>query len=253
MSDYWDGNPWTLMLLLAMITTVFIFIFSLGLMIIAAVCYVPLRCYIAGSLQEYIWHKVDKRIDDIIRKYQRRRIKQNADIELKIAKGVPVMNSKGEYVDSRLLQPTLPSISLEDPKPMRTASPAFGRTASPAFGRTASPAFGRSPTPHGRHSPDHSYAEKVYVEDVYDVYSTDGHSTDHSTFRMYEEYSSSKVGLLSAAAPPGRAPTPGAPSYPPRAAPYVPSYPPSSSPYPPSAPRPYEPSPGYNSYQQHGW
>lgn len=276
-SQYWDGNPWTLMLLLSMITTVLIFLISFGLMIVAAVFYIPLLCYIQGNLKEYVCHKVDKRIDHIFRKYHARNIKRNAEMEKKLAAGV----SNGVYDADLIQQPTLPSISLEDTKlPIRSASPApygrsaspaFNRSASPGFGRTASPAFGRSasPAPGGRpvspaygHSlapgppptyaqqhhlaPDHDM-EKAYppsIDDIYDAYSTDDQSNSG--------HGSAKVGLLSAAAPPGRSPAPlhGAPSYPPRAAPGAPSYPPSQTQRHLAGPNQYAQR-GYG--QAHGW
>jgi len=43
-----------------MLFTVIIFIGSLLLLIVAAVLYVPLLCYIRGNLKEYCCHKVDK-------------------------------------------------------------------------------------------------------------------------------------------------------------------------------------------------
>jgi hypothetical protein len=48
------------MLLFSMIATVLIFAGSLILLIVAAVLYVPLLCYIQGNLKEYVCHKVDK-------------------------------------------------------------------------------------------------------------------------------------------------------------------------------------------------
>jgi hypothetical protein len=47
-------------LLVSIIFTVTVFVFSLLLLIIAAILYVPLLCYIQGNLKEYCCHKVDK-------------------------------------------------------------------------------------------------------------------------------------------------------------------------------------------------
>lgn len=267
---YWDGQPWTALLLISMILTVLIFLVSLGLLIVAAVLYVPLLCYIQGNLKEYVCHKVDKRIGEIIRKSQRKRIQRNLEIEKKIEAGGQIVNSKGEVVDASLLKPTLPNISLDDDdKDLvgRSASPAFGRSASnatrsasPAFGRSASPAFGRaSPAPgagpgpgsrpydypmHGypydkRASPDYPDSNAMY-DDIFDEYSVDAHSYPPN---------SSSVSLVAHAAPPAlvplshmppaaRAPRPstpvrGAPDFPP-GAPTVPSS------YPPGRAQQYE-------------
>ncbi|OCF44796.1 hypothetical protein I317_01285 [Kwoniella heveanensis CBS 569] len=110
---YWDNSAVTAMLLFAMITTVLIFAGSLLLLIIAAVCYVPLLCYIQGNLKEYVCHKVDKRISELIKKKQRQRIARNAALEKKLAQG-GIKNAKGEIITGAIPQPTLPQIDLDD-------------------------------------------------------------------------------------------------------------------------------------------
>jgi hypothetical protein len=47
-------------LLVSIIFTVSVFVGSLLLLILAAIFYVPLLCYIQGNLKEYCCHKVDK-------------------------------------------------------------------------------------------------------------------------------------------------------------------------------------------------
>ncbi|WWC86643.1 uncharacterized protein L201_001520 [Kwoniella dendrophila CBS 6074] len=110
---YWDNSAVTAMLLFSMIATVLIFAGSLLLLIVAAVFYVPLLCYIQGNLKEYVCHKVDKRISELIKKKQRQRIARNAALEKKMAQG-GLKNSKGEILGSAMPQPTLPQISLDD-------------------------------------------------------------------------------------------------------------------------------------------
>ncbi|WVF69535.1 hypothetical protein IAT40_004313 [Kwoniella sp. CBS 6097] len=110
---YWDNSAVTAMLLFSMIFTVLIFAGSLLLLIIAAVCYVPLLCYIQGNLKEYVCHKVDKRISELIKKKQRQRIARNAALEKKLAQG-GIKNAKGEIITGAIPQPTLPQIDLED-------------------------------------------------------------------------------------------------------------------------------------------
>ncbi|KLT40555.1 hypothetical protein CC85DRAFT_148814 [Cutaneotrichosporon oleaginosum] len=238
---YWDGQPWTALLLISMILTVLIFLVSLGFLIAAAVLYVPLLCYIQGNLKEYVCHKVDKRIGEIIRKSQKRRIARNAELEKKIDMGLRIKNANGEFIDASLLKPTLPNISLDDDKPLvRSASPAFGRSASPAFGRTASPAFGRPPPPanyaspyrdvHKRASPD--YPDNDPYDDIFDEYADKGHS--YPPRPQDDDFASSSTSLVAHAAPPGRAfapamqpsrpstPIAGAPDFPPAAAPGYP-------------------------------
>ncbi|WVR04843.1 hypothetical protein IAU60_001855 [Kwoniella sp. DSM 27419] len=110
---YWDNSAVTAMLLFAMIFTVLIFAGSLLLLIVAAVCYVPLLCYIQGNLKEYVCHKVDKRISELIKKKQRQRIARNAALEKKMAQG-GIKNAKGEVMTGVIPQPTLPQIDLDD-------------------------------------------------------------------------------------------------------------------------------------------
>ncbi|BEI85975.1 hypothetical protein CcaverHIS002_0602620 [Cutaneotrichosporon cavernicola] len=238
--QYWDGQPWTALLLISMILTVLIFVVSFGLLIIAAVLYIPLLCYIQGNLKEYVCHKVDKRIGEIIRKSQKRRIARNAELEKKIDMGMQIKNAKGELIDASHLKPTLPNISLADDKPLlRSASPALGRTASPAFGRSASPAFGRAPTtanhgpasrdaPRKHRSPEYPDNKGGY-HDIFDEYTDPGHSYPPRSYD--DEFASSSTSLVAHAAPPGwvqmhpprpTTPAAGAPDFPPSAAPGYP-------------------------------
>lgn len=50
-TTYYDGNYITAILLMTMIFTVLIFIGSLLLLLVAAIFYVPLLCYIRGNLK----------------------------------------------------------------------------------------------------------------------------------------------------------------------------------------------------------
>lgn len=59
--SYWTDQPLvTKLLLLSILFTVIIFLGSLLILIAAAICYIPLLCYIQGNLKEYCCHKVDK-------------------------------------------------------------------------------------------------------------------------------------------------------------------------------------------------
>ncbi|KAK8847653.1 hypothetical protein IAR55_005512 [Kwoniella newhampshirensis] len=119
---YWDNSAITAMLLFSMIFTVLIFLGSLVLLIVAAVCYIPLLCYIQGNLKEYVCHKVDKRITELIKKNQRQRIARMAAMEKRVANG-GVKSVKGEYatntINGLIPQPTLPQVLLDDDEDMR--------------------------------------------------------------------------------------------------------------------------------------
>ncbi|ORX35903.1 hypothetical protein BD324DRAFT_581368 [Kockovaella imperatae] len=117
LSEYYDGSPITAMLLLAMIATVLIFLGSLILLIVAAILYVPFLCYIQGNLKEYVCHKVDKRISELIKRKQRDRIRKVAAIEKKMAHGMYKGGGKDDELAAAAAafpQPTLPNVSLDD-------------------------------------------------------------------------------------------------------------------------------------------
>ncbi|KAI8993386.1 hypothetical protein BDB01DRAFT_323668 [Pilobolus umbonatus] len=91
----------------------FIFTISFISVVIAAVIYVPLLCHIRGNLKEYCCHKVDKRIEDILKKQARERIENN-----KKAQHNPKKSKKNDIEMQALPQPTLPNIGiLHSPSP----------------------------------------------------------------------------------------------------------------------------------------
>lgn len=60
LSDY-GLTTTTQMQLILMTFTSLLWVFSMILMFIAAIIYVPLLCHIKGNLKEYVCHKIDKR------------------------------------------------------------------------------------------------------------------------------------------------------------------------------------------------
>ncbi|KAF9359539.1 hypothetical protein BGX26_012087 [Mortierella sp. AD094] len=84
----------------AMIFTVFMFIISLLQLMIAAILYIPLVSHIQGNLKEFCCHKIDKRIDELIRKKSKTRA---ADEAGKNGKDIALSNMK---------QPTLPQVDM---------------------------------------------------------------------------------------------------------------------------------------------
>lgn len=111
-----------------MIFTVLVFAGSLLLLIVAAITYIPLLCYIQGNLKEYVCHKIDKRIAELIKKKQRQRIARAAAIDKKRAlagvagagagTGQRTSMNGGSDLDGygygNTPQPTLPQVSLDD-------------------------------------------------------------------------------------------------------------------------------------------
>jgi len=124
-----DGNPWdltiyfkgnssfsTTALTVTTFFTVVIFAGSLLLLIAAGIFYIPLLCYIQGNLKEYICHKVDKRIAEVIKRRNKERLAKAAELAKKEAMGdfSHLKNKKGELIAQPLPQPTLPNLSVDD-------------------------------------------------------------------------------------------------------------------------------------------
>jgi len=114
---YFSGNNFsTSALLISTIFTLVVFVISLAILIVAAICYIPLLFHIQGNLKEYCCHKVDKRISEIIKRRQKIRLVEAARLAKKEAMGdfSHLKNKKGEFIAKPLPQPTLPNVSIED-------------------------------------------------------------------------------------------------------------------------------------------
>jgi hypothetical protein len=62
--------------------TVTIWFISFANLIVAFFIYIPLLCRIRGNLKEYACHKIDKRIDELLRKKSRKRQEEARTAEL---------------------------------------------------------------------------------------------------------------------------------------------------------------------------
>ncbi|KAI9636117.1 putative vacuole protein, partial [Dioszegia hungarica] len=209
---YWNEDPITAMLLFSMIATVLIFAGSMLLLIAAAVLYVPLLCYIQGNLKEYVCHKVDKRLSELVKKKQRLRAQRAAALEKKLARDGGLRNSKGEFVNV-VMQPTLPKIMLDD-EDMRETKTGMARSKSAdtlASYPSSTPGVNEV---YGGYPPSLDYHQSPYGNDV-------GFS---STTRLIDH--SGPMGI--SYPPPVATPPDAAPSFPPRG----------SSPAPPPGMRP---------------
>lgn len=105
----------TSVLFLTMMFTVLVFAGSVLLLVIAAICYVPLLCYIQGNLKEYCCHKVDKRIAELIKRKNKLRLQRQAQLARKEAAGdfSHLKDKNGQIVGAQP-QPTLPDIDIDD-------------------------------------------------------------------------------------------------------------------------------------------
>ncbi|KAI9480724.1 MAG: hypothetical protein EXX96DRAFT_594859 [Benjaminiella poitrasii] len=98
-----------------MVFSTAVFAISFILLCAAAVIYIPVLCHIQGNLKEYCCHKVDKRIEEILRKQAKKRIEKN-----KIPK------NKREYIEMQSLpQPTLPNVGMNDSKLYNHVGPVY--------------------------------------------------------------------------------------------------------------------------------
>ncbi|KAG1806922.1 uncharacterized protein HD556DRAFT_1325253 [Suillus plorans] len=116
-SKYFAGNSLsTSALTVSTFFTFVIFAGSLLLLIMAGIFYIPLLCYIQGNLKEYVCHKVDKRIAEVIKRRNKERLARAAALAKKEAMGdfSHLKNKKGEMVGKPLPQPTLPNLSVDD-------------------------------------------------------------------------------------------------------------------------------------------
>lgn len=114
-SDYYQGNYFTAIMLLAMMFTVLVFAASFLMLIIAALMYIPLVIYIKGNLKEYACHKIDKRISELVRYKKKMRLAKQAAIARAEANGdfSHLKNKKGEIVGKAIPQPTLPTVDID--------------------------------------------------------------------------------------------------------------------------------------------
>ncbi|KAF7776256.1 hypothetical protein Agabi119p4_4649 [Agaricus bisporus var. burnettii] len=116
-AKYFKGNSLsTSALTVTSFFTVAVFAGSLLLLIVAAICYIPLLLHIRGNLKEYCCHKVDKRIGAIMKRKKKERLADAARLAKKEAEGdySHLKNKKGEMVGKPLPQPTLPNLNIDD-------------------------------------------------------------------------------------------------------------------------------------------
>ncbi|KAJ3892904.1 hypothetical protein GG344DRAFT_44367 [Lentinula edodes] len=123
-SKYFKGNSLsTSALTVTTFFTVVVFAGSLLLLIVAGVCYIPLLAHIRGNLKvispfafEYCCHKVDKRIDTVIKRRMKQRLVDAAKLAKKEAMGdySHLKDKKGKMLGKPLPQPTLPNLSVDD-------------------------------------------------------------------------------------------------------------------------------------------
>ncbi|POV98189.1 hypothetical protein PSTT_14571 [Puccinia striiformis] len=115
-SKWYDGSFAKASVLISMAFTVTIWLGSFVLLMAAAFLYVPLLCYIQGNLKEYCCHKVDKRIAELMKRKNRKRLAKEAALMRKEAMGdySHLKDKKGQFKAAPLPQPTLPQVGLHE-------------------------------------------------------------------------------------------------------------------------------------------
>ncbi|GAA6033615.1 hypothetical protein JCM8097_001486 [Rhodosporidiobolus ruineniae] len=115
-SVYWSGSLLKKGILVSMLFTVIVWVISAALLLVAAVMYIPLLCYIQGNLKEYCCHKVDKRIAELMKRKNRKRLAQEAKRAAAEARGDfrHLKDKSGKMVRAPMAQPTLPKIGFDD-------------------------------------------------------------------------------------------------------------------------------------------
>ncbi|GAA6058278.1 hypothetical protein JCM3770_002888 [Rhodotorula araucariae] len=114
---YFSGSLVKQLALATMLFTVAIFTISALQLLVAAAMYVPLLCYIQGNLKEYACHKVDKRIAELMKRKNRRRLAKEAELARREAAGDfrHLKDKKtGKLVGAPRPQPTLPKVGIAD-------------------------------------------------------------------------------------------------------------------------------------------
>ncbi|KAF9147278.1 hypothetical protein BG015_011110 [Linnemannia schmuckeri] len=127
----------------AMMFTVTVFVFNM-LSFIAAVCmYIPLVSHIQGNLKEYCCYKIDKRIEELIKKNTKNRA--NAAAKSKGGKDIAMEN---------MGKPTLPQVDIMDSAPSHAVPPPRNPYSKGGFGQQQQDYdYGYNTQPSGGYNP----------------------------------------------------------------------------------------------------
>jgi len=203
--------------------TFVIFAGSLLLLIVAGICYVPLLCYIQGNLKEYVCHKVDKRIAEVIKRRNKERSAKAVALAKKEAMGdfSHLRNKKGEMIAQPLPQPTLPNLSVDDDDTDATSAVKRGPSPSPytqdyryAFdNKSVAPSYHTNPAGVDYSDypimPSYNGGYSHQTPGAYGQYNSSAATFDEEPSQRYaydDDYSS-QVNLPAAAAPVSYQPT----------------------------------------------
>ncbi|GAA5916213.1 hypothetical protein JCM8208_000035 [Rhodotorula glutinis] len=172
---YFSGSLVKQLALATMLFTVAIFIISAVQLLVAAAIYPALLCYIQGNLKEYCCHKVDKRIAELMKRKNRRRLAKEAEYARREAAGDfrHLKDKSGKLVNAPRPQPTLPKIGLNASDLYSDTASAHGKgpgggekhsyppssIVAPALPYANSGPYDMSHPPPHPHYPPHGYGD----------------------------------------------------------------------------------------------
>ncbi|KAF9959553.1 hypothetical protein BGZ72_009388 [Mortierella alpina] len=183
-----NGDIYKMISVGAMIFTVVMCAMSLLMLVAAVILYIPLVYHIRGNLKEYCCHKIDKRIDELIRK----NTKNRADAALS--------GKSKDIAMSNLKQPTLPQLDLLEagpPLPAQTPRNAYAKVSnqSPYSPRNANVSngqqgYGYSQSAYNNPSPQQpGYTQNYSKDDYFQATPLQGGQSqrDPAAFDLYAE------------------------------------------------------------------
>ncbi|KAG2236755.1 hypothetical protein INT48_006939 [Thamnidium elegans] len=112
-STDWDtyGKDWPQRVaLLLMSFTCILWILSAIQIFLAVLLYFPILCHIQGNLKEYCCHKIDKRINELLEKQRKKRIREREKYANSISSKKSKKSTKKDYRFEEEIVPTLPTL-----------------------------------------------------------------------------------------------------------------------------------------------
>ncbi|KAG2195171.1 hypothetical protein INT47_006453, partial [Mucor saturninus] len=177
-----------------MIFSVVVFAISFILICAAAIIYIPLLCHIQGNLKEYCCHKVDKRIEELLKKQAQKRIKGD---------NLTKKSKKNDIEMHSLAQPTLPKVNMSQVPPNK--APYSHHQQQNSYSSQSNHNYGHSQQPSYSsqgHTQQPSYSNQVYgyQQPVYNTpnssYGGQPVTGNHHRPGFYQQSSSSNVSAV---------------------------------------------------------
>jgi hypothetical protein len=112
---YANGDTIMASIMFGLMTFTFcVWAISALLLAFAGILYVPLLCQIRGNLKEYVCHKIDKRLAQLLRNKSRKRILEERREQLRLAQEMQALPGANTTTLLPTREPTLPQMGLLD-------------------------------------------------------------------------------------------------------------------------------------------